>query len=336
MKTDVTTSQILYESNDGVLTLTAQGEISFINPCAVEMLEISSDIVGQKYADVLLQGHTGHNDLFHDFVLSAIYEDDRTHAGTIQYTLASGQRITLQIKTYRTANRGIVIILTDITELSLATQKATDSTVTFSILIATMSLYVFFYETMDFIGVDIPTWGYTWIINFIAVGVFFFMIKYTSLNWRDMGIRIENKRATFIPATILAAAGVALLVVVKLILLQVSPDYFPADAPFWDFSIWNFSDTFYLPTVVLQEFLARGAIQGMLARLFGGKRSDLLAIVAASAIFSVFHIAYGFPLMLGAALYLGLLGKLYIIQGNIWGLVIIHYFLGEAFTFLRF
>ena len=53
-------------------------------------------------------------------------------------------------------------------------------------------------------------------------------------------------------------------------------------------------------------------------------------------VFGVLHIAYGLPYMLGAALLLGVLGILYHKQGNIWGLCIIHYVLGEVATFLRY
>lgn len=336
MSLDTATSRILNDSNDGVLTLTAKGTISFLNPCAIALLNLSADTVGLQYSDVLLSTEDNRNDAFHDFVLSAIYDSTQTQTGKIQYHLPEGQHITLQIKAHRAANDDIVLILTDVTQLELATRKAADSTATFSILIAALSVYILFYEATNFIGLSISSWGYTWIINFLIVGIFLFMLKFTSLNWDDMGLRIDNPRTTFLPAILITGAGIFILVIAKLILLQVFPSYFPSDAPFLDFSIWNQSDTFYLPTVVLQEFLARGAIQGMIARLLSGKRPELFSILIASAIFSVFHIAYGLPLMIGAALYLLLLGKVYFVQGNIWGLVIIHYFLGEAFTFLRF
>ena len=88
--------------------------------------------------------------------------------------------------------------------------------------------------------------------------------------------------------------------------------------------------------MVLQEFLARGVMQENLNRVFTGKYATVLSIVVSSLVFGVLHIHYGLPFMLGATVLLGALGMLYHKQGNIWGLCIIHYVLGEVATFLRY
>ena len=61
-----------------------------------------------------------------------------------------------------------------------------------------------------------------------------------------------------------------------------------------------------------------------------------MSIMVSSLVFGVLHIAYGLPYMVGASLLLGVLGVFYHRQGNIWGLCIIHYVLGEVATFLRY
>ena len=77
-------------------------------------------------------------------------------------------------------------------------------------------------------------------------------------------------------------------------------------------------------------------MQENLNRIFTGKYAGLLSIVVSALVFGVLHIAYGFPYMLAASLLLGILGIFYHKQGNIWGLCIIHYVLGEIATFLRY
>ena len=98
----------------------------------------------------------------------------------------------------------------------------------------------------------------------------------------------------------------------------------------------TFADVIYPLTVILQEFLARGVMQENLRRIFTGKHAGALSIIVSALVFGVLHIAYGLPYMLGAALLLGVLGILYHKQGNIWGLCIIHYVLGEVTAFLRY
>lgn len=98
----------------------------------------------------------------------------------------------------------------------------------------------------------------------------------------------------------------------------------------------TFADIIYPFTVILQEFLARGVLQENLNRIFIGKYVGATSIVISALVFGVLHIAYGQPFMLSASILLGALGILYYKQGNIWGLCIVHYVLGEAATFLRY
>lgn len=77
-------------------------------------------------------------------------------------------------------------------------------------------------------------------------------------------------------------------------------------------------------------------MQENLKRIFTGKYAGVLSIVISALVFGVLHIAYGLPYMLASSLLLGVLGVFYDKQGNIWGLCIIHYVLGEAATFLRY
>lgn len=173
-------------------------------------------------------------------------------------------------------------------------------------------------------------------IEAISVLMFIIILKTTDFSIRDIGLRISDVRATFVPDILITAGGVVFLVVGKIVILKVAPGFFPEGAPFWDWSVGTFADVVYPLTVVLQEFLARGVMQENLSRIFTGKYSAFMSIMVSSLVFGVLHIAYGLPYMVGASLLLGVLGVFYHRQGNIWGLCIIHYVLGEVATFLRY
>lgn len=92
----------------------------------------------------------------------------------------------------------------------------------------------------------------------------------------------------------------------------------------------------YAFTAVLQEFLARGAMQESLLRIFYGKHKEASSIIVSSLVFGVLHIAHGLIFMLAASILLGTLGILYNKQHSIWGTAIIHYALGLSATLLGF
>ena len=179
-------------------------------------------------------------------------------------------------------------------------------------------------------------WVMSLMIEGMSVLMFVIILKMTSFSIRDIGLRIANARATFVPAVWITVTVGAALVVGKWILLQLVPGFFPENAPFWDWSVATPADLIYPLTVVLQEFLARGVMQESLNRIFIGRHAAAVSILVSALVFGVLHIAYGLPYMVGASLLLGVLGILYHKQGNIWGLCIIHYVLGEMATFLRY
>lgn len=173
-------------------------------------------------------------------------------------------------------------------------------------------------------------------IEGISIIMFIIILKTTSFSIRDIGLKVVNIKKTFVPDIAITVAVSVLLVIGKIGILRISPGFFPEGAPFWDWSVGTFADVIYPLTVVLQEFLARGVMQENLNRIFTGKYAGLLSIVVSALVFGVLHIAYGLPYMLAASLLLGVMGIFYHKQGNIWGLCIIHYVLGEVATFLRY
>ena len=331
--------RVLRDMNDGVLVLDARGKILFLNERGMRILGLGRSPAGESYAAALLET-AGENDAFHQLILDCVYDKDHVHSGVVPYGGAEGETLSLKVTTSFLMDDagvekvGVVVIFSDVTEVERLQRQRRESSVIFAVLTICVSAYLFLWRGLGYLGV--PAWVMTQLIQVMALVMLLVILKTTSFSIRDIGLRVTNARATFLPALLITAGGVAVLAGGKLLLLRLCPGFFPAGAPFWDWSVGNFSDVIYPLTVVLQEFLARGAMQESLRRIFVGKHAALLSVVVSSLLFGVLHIAYGLPYMLGAALLLGALGFLYEKQGNIWGLSIIHYVLGEVAVFLRY
>ncbi len=335
--------RILRDMNDGVLALDTQGNIIYLNSRGCELLGERKDLTGARYATALMGSDSdGKNDAFHQFVLDAVYDKDHTHNGQVEYTAADGTiRCLSMTSSFLKSDDGekqigVVVLFADVTEVEKLHRQRRESSTVFAVLMICVCSYLFLWSLLRYLNIEPPGWVMNIMIEAISVVMFIIILKTTSFSIKDIGLRVTNPKGTFVPDISITLGGFALLVLGKVVLLRVAPGFFPQGAPFWDWSVGTFADVIYPLTVVLQEFLARGVMQENLRRIFTGRHATAMSIVVSSLVFGVLHIAYGFAFMVGATLLLGVLGIFYHKQGNIWGLCIIHYVLGEAATFLRY
>lgn len=334
--------RILRDMNDGVLVLDPQGTILFLNEKGRAMLGRADAAEGKKYSLLMMDDDAGSvNDGFHQFVLDAVYDKEHSHSGEVTYQAGDGKKRLHLTSSFLCSEdgkekTGVVLVMNDITEIALLNQKRRESSVIFAVLMICVCSYLFLWSFLRYININPPGQVMNLVIEGISILMFIVILKLTSFSIHDIGLRIENARATFVPDLLITAAGTALLVLGKVAIQRLAPGFFPEGAPFWDWSAGTFADVVYPFTVVLQEFLARGVMQENLLRIFTGKYAGFLSIFVSALVFGVLHIAYGLPYMLGSFALLGALGVLYHKQGNIWGLCIVHYVLGEVATFLRY
>lgn len=335
--------RILRDLNDGVLILDMRGTILYLNERGQKLLGQSQNLIGMKYAAALMaQDDQGKNDAFHQFVLEAVYDKENAHSGEASFQLPDQAErqfclTTSFLRSEDGTNRiGVVVVFSDMTEITRLHQQRRESSTIFAIMMICVCAYLFFWSLLRYLSIEPPGWVMSVLIEVISLLMFVVIMKTTSFTIRDIGLRITNAKATFLPDILITVIGSAALILGKVVLLRVAPGFFPEGAPFWDWSVGTIADVFYPLTAILQEFLARGVMQESLKRIFTGKYAGVLSIVVSALIFGVLHIAYGLPYMLASTLLLGTLGILYHKQGNIWGLAIIHYVLGEVATFLRY
>jgi membrane protease YdiL (CAAX protease family) len=201
-------------------------------------------------------------------------------------------------------------------------------------VIACISVYLLFLATLDFFQIQIPSVRLSQILNGLVFCFCVVVYRKTDFSVEELGLKIKNYKSTFLSAIGISGALVALLMVGKLVILRVAPDFFPADAPFWNWNIGVHNWVSYIFSCIIQEFLARSMLYGSVRKLFDGKRAVAVAVALTTLLFGAVHLGHGFMYMVGAMVLLGSLGGLYEKQRNIWGVAIIHYVMGEAGTCL--
>ncbi len=300
--------RILRDVNDGVIVLDGQGTVLYVNPSGQEMLLLPEDAAGRKYAELMQEDIATSNDDFNQFL-----RDD------------TGRK-----------SEGVVIQFTDITELVRMHRKEKDASIVFVSTLIFVCAWMLLVALWEFLDRPLPAHLLTQAVTFLGACMMVFLVKTTSITWRELGLSTKNLRKALITDSLVAAAGLALMIGLKLALLHVAPGFFEAGTPFWNWRALRLSGIFYPVTVFLQELISRGLLHESMRRIITGKYRETVAIVVTSLVFGAPHLFLGFIYMLGAAILLGGLGMLYRRQNTIWGLCIPHYVLGMALVFLGF
>ena len=334
--------RILRDVDDSVLALDERGHIIYMNPQCQALLHLDDGAIGHTYAEVFFDERQTENDAFHQFVVDAVCKKEHTHRGAVTYTDKNHQRIHLRVTSSYLKNEGstesggVVLVLSDITETESLRKKRYDASIVFSCVTACVCLYLLLLATLDFLNLTVPTKALTQVINAMVCVVSVIIYRKTSFSFEELGLKIRNWKRTFGSSLAIALSVVILLMVTKLLILKAAPDFFAANAPFWNWNIGLYSWISYIFTCVLQEFLARSMIYGSIKKMFDGKYSAIVAILLSSLLFGAVHIAHGFMYMMAAIILLGSMGGLYEKHRNIWGVALIHFILGQAACCLGF
>lgn len=148
------------------------------------------------------------------------------------------------------------------------------------------------------------------IIVAFAMGLIF-MIRQSKLPVHVMGLTLRNWRPAVRESLIWSITIVAIMIGVKWLLINSVPRY--NHLPLIDFdlssSAMGFNFLLYTLHSPIQEFVARGVLQGSLQHFFSGKNVVLRSIIVSNALFSATHVH----------LLSGLLGVIVFIPGLFWG-----------------
>ena len=334
--------RILRDVDDSVLALDGSGHIIYMNPQCQSLLGFNDSAIGRAYAEVFFDEKKTENDSFHQFIVDAILDKEEVHKGTVVFADRQNRKMHLQITASFLKNEeeqgagGVVLVLSDVTERERLKKKRYDASVVFSCITGCVCLYLLVLATLDFLKIQVPTKALTQVINGMVCVIGFIIYKKTDVTFEELGLKIRNLKETLLSSLGISLLAVVLLIVAKLVVSKISPDFFSADAPFWNWNIGWYSWLSYIFTCVIQEFLARSMIYGSIKKMFDGKNSAMAAILLSALLFGAVHIAHGFMYMVAAMVLLGSLGGLYEKHRNIWGVTMIHFILGQAACCLGF
>ena len=331
-------TRVLRDFDEGIITFDRAGIIRYINPAASMILGLTGNAVGKRYRDVFGE----ENDALMEFLIDSTVEKNASHRGDILFHRKDGSSVHLNTSCIclqdeeDARERTYAIHFEDITEIDILRRKRRESSAVFIGTMTAVSLWIYAVALWEHTGQKVSPELMTQFIHAISLVMFFYIRHYTHFSFEEMGFKIRGIAGAIKTDCLLTAVFTAILFGVKLVILRVSPGFFPAGAPFWDWSRMNWSDITYPLTVVLQEFLSRGVIHENLRRIFVGKYSEAAAIIVSSLLFGALHIHRGFMYMLAATALLAIFGILYRKQNTIWGLCIPHFVLGEVVWYLGF
>ena len=217
--------RILRDMDDSVLALDNHGRIMYMNPQFQLLLGLQDDVLGRTYAEVFFDRQDTRNDDFHQFLVDAVLEKERTHTGTVSFTDTQNNTRYLRVTSSFLKNEadheanGVVLVLSDITETEVLKKKRYDASVVFSCVIACISIYLLLLATLDFLQIHVPTTILSLILNAMVFCFSLVIYRKTEFSYEELGLKVKDYKATFLPAIGISIALVALLMVVKLLML---------------------------------------------------------------------------------------------------------------------
>jgi len=191
-----------------------------------------------------------------------------------------------------------------------------------SAFIILSSIWVILVALWQKLGEPISKEDMTVGVEIIAVIMLAFTLRFTSMKLMDFGISKKNLLSSIIKASIISIICIGVMIIYKFIICK-QPTFISSELQFK-----------YIFTSILQEFLARGFLLTCMVKIYNYKHGKIIALICSSLMFSLLHLFYGFDFMLLAGGLSVILGLLYLKDGNIWGVSIVHFCLGTfAFVF---
>lgn len=319
-------NKILQDIYSSVLVLDSKGMIQYINAHASRLLEIS-DKIEPGTVHFTAKNANSYNDKFCEYILDAIYKKKEKHIGTVKFVSPSGKKHAFRISSsYLEDQDYIVITIDDLTLESTLIEKVKNSTYIFSVFLFVMGFWVLFCEFWDMTGRKIPQDILTIIVEILGILIFIFILVFTHLPLKELGILTNHNKKDIKEALIISAVCSALMFIIKIVGRKIDPTLFKPERAFFFFD--PIVALTYIKTAGVQEFLARCVVQFNLERIIMGKYKEPVAIILSGLLFSTLHIYYGFEFMVCAALLAMIEGVVYAKQKSLISIWIVHYVFG--------
>ena len=119
-KRELIRESIMRDMSEGVMTISFDGIISYLNPAALHILSrTEEELLHQSFGVCFFDNEA--NDDFTQAILDAVYDRDRTHDAIVPYFTGTETKQLRMVTSYLTdgAERvGVIVVLSDMTELT--------------------------------------------------------------------------------------------------------------------------------------------------------------------------------------------------------------------------
>ncbi|MDR0990342.1 MAG: PAS domain S-box protein [Propionibacteriaceae bacterium] len=333
--TEQVNQRVLRDLTDGVMVLSEDGQISYLNQAARQILGLTTeDPVDQSFASWFI-GEPD-NDDFVEVVVQAITDKTSTHRAQVAYRPpAADQLKQLALSSsfvYDEAGQqqGISIVISDITPLADLERRRREGNWVFTGGMCVTAAYLIIWQLLAAFMV-VPNWLMARVMELLAIGLAVFTLTKTSMTFTDVGLKAPpgRLRGTLLRGVSIGLGVIAVLAAARIVIDTVDPAL-TSGLPFFSFywnEIWQIT---YFVVAPLQEFLAKGIVLVALLRIYATETRELhfLPIMVSSLVFAALHANYGIGMMAGAFSLCFATGWLYLKDRNIWGCAIIHFCLG--------
>ncbi len=327
-------NMIFANMSDGIITVNAQGKVTYLNAACAEILEMDEPaLLGKSFRETILNNKK--NREFNRLFESCQKKNVSTPRKTVKYYTGSDLKyFNIEISplapgentTDKECFPGMILLIEDVTDAYMLKTHERDCALIFAGIITCISIYLSIWSLLKFtLKLPLGTSDYTKMIEGITLLLFLEIVFFTSFSLKDVGIIprksqiLTNMKQTILIA--LLACGV--LVITKEVMLLLG---FPIKQYFIGGS--TSGAYVYIFTAFLQEFLARGVIQTSVKHLMHVRFQTISGIVLTSLLFMLMHLPFGFIFMLGAFILSIALGILFEQQKTIWGCAFLHWSVG--------
>lgn len=331
---DSNAGYILRDMTDGVVIIGADGKLKGINPAAVSLLELqnprTSSFLMQLFQD------DSRNDGFVQSILNALHAEDKPGNTLSDYYTPDGKKKIISVKpTYAKddkAGKELIIVLSDVTEREMSMKYHKDVVFLTSVFFVFICLFMFVFKLFDEVLPGVVTASQ---ITMSALLVMLYL-AYLFLKKTSIQLRLAWKGRPVLDGIIITAVVIAIMIIAKALLVYLGKITVTDSSPFFRFARFTWKELYwYLPCVLMQEFIARSVVQETLLYIFGGNNA-WLSILISTLLFGTMHVTYSFTMMVGATIMMGVIGMFYHKNRNLLAVSIVHYCCAEAAVILGF
>jgi len=173
------------------------------------------------------------------------------------------------------------------------------------------------------------------IVEIISVLIIVRIMLVSRLSLKDFGVTFAGWKRSVAESLIVSTAFIGLLALFKHWVCVHHPGVFKENQIF-SLSYFNLSYVTYILIAPLQEFVARGVVQGSLERLLDTKYRGFISILVTCFLFGALHMAHSLNLAVASFISSWVWGWMYYRQKNLTGVSLSHFLVGNAADFMGY